>query len=67
MMFAVISLISAIAKGRREYEKADMRAAAQAQGQPMSALTAEQLLQICGGDDGVPGPHGTWGLPPVEI
>ena len=69
MMFAVINMISAIAKSRREYGRTGARSSGErTQRQPISNLRPEQLRHICGADDGgVPGPHGTWGLPPSVI
>ena len=66
MKHVVTSLFTAMSHSRSGHARVGERTGAQAQGTPMTLLTAEQLRHVGGGDDPQQGPHGSWGVPPVS-
>jgi hypothetical protein len=64
MKNVVTSLFTAMSLSRADDARAGDRIGAQAQGTPMTELTAAELRHVAGGDDG--NPKGSWNLPPVS-
>jgi hypothetical protein len=62
MKHVVTSLFTAMSHSRSGHARVGGQTGAQAQGTPMTRLTAEQLRHVAGGED--QGPKGTWNLPP---
>ena len=64
----VTSLITAMRRSRSGLAEVGERTDAQAQGTPMTELTALELRVVAGGDGtgSTDGPHGSWGADPVQ-
>lgn len=60
----VTSLITAMHRSRSGLAEVDERNGTQAQGTPMTELTALELRHVAGGDGD--GPHGSWGSNPAQ-